>query len=486
MRIASISAAGLLAGCGNRSGAGWAGEGNRGQLDWSSALRVPPLDEGRVENGVRVFDLTAAPGSSEFRRGVRTPTWGFNGAYLGPTLRAARGEQVRIDVHNELDETTTVHWHGMRLPAVMDGTPHQPVEPADVWSPTWTIDQPAATLWYHPHPHGATAAHVYRGLAGMWIVDDPAADDALPNEYGVDDVPLVIQDRDIADDGTLREDRRNPFWGLLGNDILVNGSYAPHFQVTTRLMRFRILNGSNARVYNLRFDDGYQYHVVATDCGLLASPVVVDEVTVSPGERVEVLVEFEARQTRVLTSRSRGHGIDEGDFDIVQLRAADTLLDNGSVPREIPGPAAIELPPASTHREFILAGDARINSKEMDMARIDAVVPVGAVEEWEVWAPGVPHNFHIHDAAFTILEVDGRPPPAHARGLKDTVFLPSDARARLAVTFGEYPDPHTPYMFHCHILRHEDEGMMGQFTVVEPGTEGTAPRRIEVGANHDH
>lgn len=483
--LASAAGAGLVAGCGDRSGAGWAGAGNRGNLNWTESLRIPPLDLGLVEDGVRVFELTARAGEAEFRRGTQSPTWGFNGPHLGPTLRASRGEQVRVAVRNDLPEVTTVHWHGMQLPAVMDGTPHQPIEPGHTWSPTWTIDQPAATLWYHPHPHGMSAVHIYRGLAGLWIVDDEL-DDGLPDEYGVDDVPLVIQDRDIADDGALREDRSNAFWGLMGNDILVNGTYSPYLDVTTRCVRFRILNGSNARVYNLRFDDDTTFHVVGSDCGLLEAPVPVDELTVSPGERVELLVEFAPGETRVLTSSSRGHGIDDGDFDIIQLRAATTLHDNAVIPVALPGAPPVALPTTPTQREFILAGDARINSEEMDMSRIDEIVPAGAVEEWEVWAPGVPHNFHIHDAAFTVLDIDGRRPRQHERGLKDTVFLPQNARARLAVQFGSYVDPSTPYMYHCHILRHEDEGMMGQFTVVEPGTENTAPRRVEIGGGHDH
>lgn len=485
LTLATLSTVALAAGCG-QPGAGRAGQGNGGRMGWTTPMRIPPLQVGEVgADGVRRFSLTAAEGTSELVRGRTTRSWGFDGPYLGPTLRANRGEQVAVGVRNELPETTTVHWHGMRLPAVMDGTPHQPIEPGDTWEPTWTIEQPAATLWYHPHPHGDTAAHVYRGLAGLWIVDDPDVDDGLPHEYGVDDVPLVIQDRDIGDDGTLREDRSIAFWGLMGNEILVNGTHDPYLDVTTRVVRLRVLNGSNARVYHLHLSDGRPLHVVANDCGQLPAPVAVDEVTLSPAERAELLVELDPGATVVLRSRSRGHGIDEGDFDIVQLRAAASLADRWPIPAELPAPPSVRLPATPTRRRFVLAGDARINSRSMDMSRIDEVVPLGAIEEWEVWAPGVPHNFHIHDAAFTVLDVDGRPPPAHLAGLKDTVFLPSGATARLAVEFGRHADPTTPYMYHCHILRHEDEGMMGQFTVVEPGTEDAAPRRIDVD-DHGH
>ncbi|MBM7093806.1 multicopper oxidase domain-containing protein, partial [Streptomyces sp. S12] len=140
---------------------------------FDNALAIPPLAESTVEqDGTRVFSLRMQAGETEFRDGVRTPTWGFNGTYLGPTLRAKRGEKVRVRITNELGEASTVHWHGMHLPARMDGGPHQMIAPGGTWTPHWTVDQPAATLWYHPHPHGKTEEHVRRGLAGLFLLDD--------------------------------------------------------------------------------------------------------------------------------------------------------------------------------------------------------------------------------------------------------------------------------------------------------------------------
>jgi FtsP/CotA-like multicopper oxidase with cupredoxin domain len=170
---------------------------NAGELSFRNPLRIPELDRGeRGADGVVRFDLEVQAGETSILPGGPTATWGVNGAHLGPTLRASRGDDVEIALTNGVGETTSMHWHGMHLPAIMDGGPHQPVEPGETWRPSWTVDQPAATLWYHPHPHGETAEHVYRGVAGMFILDDPgAAALGLPDDYGVDDIPVIIQDR---------------------------------------------------------------------------------------------------------------------------------------------------------------------------------------------------------------------------------------------------------------------------------------------------
>ncbi|WP_205745656.1 multicopper oxidase domain-containing protein [Egibacter rhizosphaerae] len=146
---------------------------NVGEQEFRNELAIPELLEPRVDaHGRKVFDLEARRGQRSFLPGTTTDTEGVNGDYLGPTLRASRGDTVRINVANGLDEPTTMHWHGMHLPAAADGGPHQIIAPGETWPPEWTIDQPAGTLWYHPHLHGKTGAHVYQGLAGMFIVDD--------------------------------------------------------------------------------------------------------------------------------------------------------------------------------------------------------------------------------------------------------------------------------------------------------------------------
>ncbi|WP_219506030.1 multicopper oxidase family protein [Nonomuraea ceibae] len=445
-----------------------------------TALRVPPLLKPQVaEDGTRTFALSMERGRSEFLPGKPVETWGFNGPYLGPTVRAARGDKIRMTVANRLAETSTVHWHGMRLPAKMDGGPHQPIEPGATWSPHWTVDQPAATSWYHPHPHGATARHVYRGLAGLFIIDDDDSAPELPARYGVDDIPLVLQDKLLAEDGSPTGDPLKGTFGILGDHMLVNGTYAAFVDVRTERVRFRILNGSNARMYHLAFADGRAFHVVAGDAGLLPAPVEVDRVSLTPGERAEVVVSFKAGEQVLLRTLSGSDDIDEGDFDLLKIVAAPKLAASPRLPGRLTSATApIVVPADAKVRRFRLNGHDAINGKEMDMSRIDEVVPAGATEIWEIENTVYAHNFHIHEVAFQVLDVDGSKPPAYASGHKDTVYVPPKSTVRLAVQFGGFTDPATPYMYHCHILRHEDSGMMGQFVIVKPGTEHRVSRTI--------
>jgi FtsP/CotA-like multicopper oxidase with cupredoxin domain len=284
-RIAAVY--GLLAVAGLGAGAVWwftSPIDSFGEIAFEQELRIPPIAPSHIdEDGTRAFDITAATGIHEMAEGKRVTGWGFNGSYLGPIIRANIGDQVRIDVHNQLEEPTTVHWHGAHLPAEMAGGPHQMVEPGDTWSPSWRIDQSAATLWYHPHPHGATEEHVQHDLAGMLIIDDPSdpVQRALPHEYGVDDIPVIVQDKSIEDDQI--DVRHEP-----GDTILVNGTYGPYLDVTTERMRLRLLNGSISRVYNFQFDDGRMFDLIGTDGGLLSKPAELESVALSPGERAEI------------------------------------------------------------------------------------------------------------------------------------------------------------------------------------------------------
>ncbi|WP_454857427.1 multicopper oxidase family protein [Promicromonospora soli] len=470
------------------------------EAEFTNELAIPPLAPSRVVDGTRVFSLTAQEGVTEFRPGVETETWGFDGAYLGPTLRAERGERVAVEVTNDLDEPTSVHWHGMHLPPSMDGGPHQEVEPGDTWRPTWEIDQPAASLWYHPHPHGATEKHVYRGLAGMFLLDDDASRAAdLPQEYGVDDVPVIVQDKVLDDDGQLELADNGSEPGTLGDVVMTNGTIGAYQDVTTERVRLRLLNGSTARTFQLGFEDR-EMDLVATDGGLLDAPVRLEQVRLAPGERAEVVVEVEPGETTRLRSFEADLGgvvvpfaMGGNDaFDVLELRAADELAPSPEpawAPSAHAAQDALHEDDAAVTRTFEL-DDRKINGRSMDMGRIDEVVTEGSTEIWEVRSiVPMPHSFHVHDVQFRILSVGGDAPPPELAGPKDTVYLEPNRTYRLLMRFDDYTDPDVPYMFHCHMLLHEDEGMMGQFVVVEPGQEaGTVRSRGQgdSGGSDDH
>ncbi|RJQ71677.1 copper oxidase [Pseudonocardiaceae bacterium YIM PH 21723] len=456
------------------------------RLNFTNRLRIPPVlapeSDGRI-------GLNMQAGSAELLAGKTAATWGFNGSYLGPTIRLRRGEQVRMAVTNRLPELSTVHWHGIRVPAAMDGGPHQLILPGETWTPQWTVDQPASTCWYHPHPHGSTAMHVHKGLAGLLLVDEPGGPE-LPDRYGENDIPLILQDKRFTAKGEFAGDVLTGTFGLLGDTMLVNGTHDPYLEVAHRRVRFRVLNASNARMYHLVFADNRRFQVIATDAGLLPAPVEVGTVALTPGERVEIVVEFAAGESAILRSQAREHGmdlnddygIDKGDFDILRITAAARLTDGPPVPARLSPVGPVQVPSGAPVRRFTLNGSGSINGREMDPSRIDEVIPAGAKEIWEVRNPGFAHNFHIHEVAFTVLDGGGEPTYG---GRKDTVFVPPGKTVRLAVEFGRHTDPRAPYMFHCHILRHEDNGMMGQFLIVEPGTENSVSRHIP-GPAHGH
>jgi FtsP/CotA-like multicopper oxidase with cupredoxin domain len=457
-----------------------------GAVDFDTPLAIPPLAEAAVDgDGTHVFHLRAQAGSTDVVPAGPTTTWGFNQDYLGPTIVADRGDKVRVDVTNALDEPTTVHWHGMHLPAKMDGGPHQMIEPGSVWSPEWAIDQPAATLWYHPHPHGETEHQVEMGLAGMVILhDDEERALNLPRTYGVDDIPVIVQDKRFTADGQFSTGTRG-FVGPVGDQLLVNGTLGPFLAVTTDAVRLRLLNGSSARTYNFAFADGERFDLIGTDGGLLAAPLRMDGIRLSPGERAEILVRLAPGQSATLQSTPPDLGIQDavaamnggGDtLDVLQLRAAAQLTPLGRTPATLASFDRISERSATVQRSFSLDG-TEINGKPMDLARIDETVEAGSTEIWTVRNNmSMPHSFHVHDVQFQLLSVAGAAPPGELAGWKDTVYLEPQTEYRLIMSFGTDTDRSWPYMYHCHLLAHEDSGMMGQFVVVQPGqSAGTPP-----------
>jgi len=439
-------------------------------------LPIPPLYEGTRDGNVRRFELTAQEGEYEILPGTMTKTWGFNGPFLGPTLYIRRGEQIDMTVHNELPVPTVVHWHGLHLPATADGGPALMFGPSESWSPSWTVEQPASTCWYHPHPHEASAPHAYRGLAGGIVLDDAtSAIPGLPSEYGVDDIPLIIRDANFTDDGQLDEDN-----GWLGDTLIVNGITQPRFKATTRRLRLRILNGSVMRFLYLSL--GVPFTVVATDQGFLESPVDVESILLTSGERAEIVVDLEPGQDLMLGCEPVPNFAGLPDKETAEtFRVTDTfdVLEIAAPPEDAPTYPPLpetfiefEEPETPTvTREFRMK-DMEINGKKMDMSRVDEVVDHRGPETWRVANDnaGKLHNFHVHNARFLVQDVEGGT-VEFTQGWHDTIDVPPQSTVTLLVEMGYYPDPTLAYMYHCHMLNHEDQRMMGQYVIVEPGQQ---------------
>jgi blue copper oxidase len=344
---------------------------------------------------------------------------------------------------------------------------------------------PQPPLWYHPHPHGATEDHVYRGLAGLFLLDDPDAGALpLPKRYGVDDIPVILQDKRFDRNGNL-DFGQSPFSpiGRLGDQLLVNGTDDPHLDITSQ--RLRLLNASTARVYSVGFADDRTFELIASDGGLLERPHSTTRVPLSPGERAEIVAEFRPGEQVLLRSFPPDLGLDrfqgrfagaDDAFDLLQLRAAPTLTPSPPVPGRLVRHQHLDEAGVVRARRLELNGSSRINDLRMDVDRIDQTVTAATTERWEITnRSGNPHNVHVHGVQFKVASYLGGPPPPHLAGWKDTVFIPPDGTVRLLVQFPGYADPTVPYMFHCHLLQHEDNGMMGQFVVVQPAQPPTSP-----------
>ncbi len=460
--------------------------------------------------------LSAAPNEVSIYPGEPTRVWQYHaevlrgdpqrvveipGSYLGPMIHVLRGEKVRIRYHNRIPQASIVHWHGLHVPAIMDGHPRYVVAPGEAYLYEFEVTNRAGTYWYHPHPHGKTGPQVYRGLAGLFVVSDEK-ERALNLPSGAQDVALVLQDRSF--------DRRNQLvylsghpmermTGFLGDTVLVNGK--PNFMlpVATRAYRLRLLNGANARIFRLAWEDGHPLTIIGTDGGLLPAPVQRPYVYLSPGERLELWVDFGPRpvghQTALVSlpfdpgraGRGRmGRGGPQGGplpngagLSLFRVSVTQRSTTAERLPKKLAA-----FPPLQPHGA-LNAGNPRqfhltmrhmqwsINGRlfEMDAVAEEEIVRLGTTEIWEFYNTGrgmmhmgdMPHPIHLHGKQFRVLARSGvRHAGYLAEGWKDTVLLLPGEAVRIQVAFEDFAGM---FLYHCHNLEHEDLGMMRNYFV---------------------
>lgn len=456
-------------------------------------LQMPPLLD-TSESGR--FDVTAQSGTTSFIGGTATPTIGFNQPYLGPVVRVQKGP-LQPKVANALSWPVSSHWHGLLVPGEHDGGPHLPIGPGSNWTPDMQIDQPPCTAFFHTHIHGRTAQDVYAGLAGViHIVDGHDAERGLPETYGTDDLTLVIQDRRFAGDGRLAyaNSMMDIMHGMTGDTILVNGQIGTAAHVPKGIVRLRIVNASNARIYSLRLSDSRPMHLIATDGGYLTRPIALETLRMGPGERAEILVDFTSGHDVSLVSDGdpnqgmggmigRARGMLDGLTGARRFEVLPILVDErlpvavDKIPDTIGGkaPSLADFEIAKTRRFSLdmgmgggmmgggMMGGFAINGDPFEMAVVNQRVRLGDTEKWVVSATMLAHPFHVHGVSFQVVRENGRDPLPESSGWKDTVVI--DGETELLMRFTQPAGDRTPFMYHCHILEHEDGGMMGQFTV---------------------
>lgn len=437
---------------------------NKNTDDSQNKLPIPELlEDTNPDENIADFTLEPQEGKTSFIENKETDTMGYNGSFLGPVIRVNKGEQVNIHVKNKLNEATTLHWHGVEVDGENDGGPHQGIQKGSTWEPSFTINQPAATLWYHPHFIGSTATQAYKGLAGLFYIDDEVSKSLdIPKEYGVNDIPLVIQDRSFNKDGSFIYDT-NMMDGAVGDTILINGSINPYLDVKTEKVRFRIVNGANASNFELKLSNNDEFNQIASDGGFLEAPVKRNSIFLSPGERAEIIVDFSKYKV--------GSKIElkNNNESIMTFKVNEKVEDTTEIPSSLTSINRMASESATKERKFELTGMGHmvsINGEEFDMNTINEVGKYGETEIWTVTNPSsmmhsMGHPFHIHGIQFQILTRNGKEPEPEEMGWKDTVYIDSDEEVKLIVKFNNMGS----YMYHCHILEHEEEGMMGQIKI---------------------
>jgi FtsP/CotA-like multicopper oxidase with cupredoxin domain len=452
------------------------------------------------------INLEIRNGSKAFFPGTPTQTMGINGDILAPTLILQKHQNVSFQVKNNLTDTTTIHWHGMHVAPQNDGGPHITILPGTTWSPSFEVLDQASTHWYHPHLHMKTYDHVQKGIAGFIIVkDEDESKILLPRTYGVDDIPLAIQTKGIDANNQIITTHT-----ALDTLLMVNGTINPYVNLPKQVVRLRVLNGSPERLYNLGFTANKTFFQIGSDGGLLSAPVALTRLLLAPGERAEILVNLSDVEQSQIELINYGNEIPNGRYGAAQpgMGAGQQIPNysqnklNGSIfpilkinitsatqnpVLSIPSSLITHQPwlanSANTTRSIVFSsmnmgpgainGPFVFNNEHFDMDVINFKVPFDNIEIWELRNQSpIAHPFHLHNVQFYVLDINGAAPPLNLQGKKDVILVPpGNGTVRFITKFEDFYNDTLPYMYHCHMLTHEDDGMMGQFVVNAPCNE---------------
>lgn len=449
------------------------------------------------------INLTLQQGTTMFYPPTVTNTMGANGSLLGPTLILEKDSFVSITVDNQLGDSTTIHWHGMHVAPENDGGPHSVILPGTTWNPQFTVMDKAGANWYHPHLHMRTDEHVSKGIAGLILVRDAEeASLGLPLTYGVDEFPIVLQTKGFDGSGQILIHTN------MDTSVMVNGTIDPIVDLPAQVVRLRVLNGSTQRLFEIGFSDNRQFSLIGTDGGLLSAPVGLTRYRMAPGQRADILVDLSSDLGQniqlvsyaselpngVYGSSQPGMGpgatgslvgytsnpLNGNDFQLLDI---SVVAQTGSPILSIPSSLATFTPLLEGSENITrnltfttsgtmgdLNGPFLINGSTFDMSVINYTIPLNNVEIWSLTnQTPIAHPFHIHDVQFFILDINGTPPPPELQGYNDVVLVPAGmGNVRFIAQFNDFADDSIPYMYHCHMLTHEDDGMMGQFIVTNP------------------
>lgn len=454
---------------------------------------LPPV---RRDDATDYYEITTREGVARILPGLKTPIWGYDGIFPGPTIEARRGRRVSVRLRNELPVPVVNHLHGGRTPSGSDGYPTDLLLPVNGFpaghshDPRATIatgerdylypnDQRAATLWYHDHRMDFTAPQVWRGLAGFYILRDEV-EAQLPLPRGDREIALVLCDRSFAANGeflypSIDSSLKGTMGvtseytgGVLGDVILVNGAPWPVLDVANTKYRFRILNGSNARHYELALDPvpgGSSFTQIGSDGGLLAAPIRHRTIRTAPAERFDVIIDFSAYP--VGSTVTMLNKADTGlTGQVMRFRVNRSEKDTSLIPAflsdlQLPDPRSAAVTRAFDFSYRRGSGSWTVNGKPFDPSRMDATPKLDSTEIWQ-FKTDFTHPLHIHLVHFHVLSHSGRPGQWDA-GWKDTINLGPGQITNVLVPFRGFRGR---YVFHCHNLEHEDMSMMANFEVV--------------------